>query len=394
MPWEPLPLPVDHKQIGTSILSGIAARIPGWLPTEGAPEVALAEEIAFQLAEVNAAAVHAADYAAAGVAAAFGFEPIAGTKAVLPSVKLTAQLPPSAGTEPFSRAVTVPAGFTIAVNGQAFVVPAQVQRVAAFTQVAAGESAGYWRGDVTVDFLAYDAGDEWNVGGAGVPASIQTVSPVFVSATLTAAATGGEGAETLPAFLSRFTAWLATLKPGGVRAADLARFAGTVPGVRRALALDRYDPANPSVPADRTVTLIPVNAAGGNLAAFEVDRLRAAIEDIREVGFVVNIINPTRTAVAVNVTVTAAATHEPAGVQAAVAEAVTAALSPAAWGSGGDPSQWVETTVLRTLDVAIVVANVPGVAAIDVITLNGGTADVALAGPGALVNATVTVAAS
>jgi hypothetical protein len=394
MAWEPLPLPVDESQIITDILTGLASKIPGWMPTEGAPEVALAEEIGHQLAAVNRAAVNAADYAAAGVAAAFGFEPIAGTKAVLPAVTLTAQLPPSVGTAPFSRAVTVPAAFTIAASGQPFVLPAQLTKVAAFTQVTEGDFTGYWRGDIQADFVAYDAGDEWNLGTAGDAASIQTVSPVIIAATLTAAATGGEGPETLQAFLSRFTAWLATLKPGGVRAADLAAFAATVPGVRRALALDRYDPQAPTVPADRTVTIIPVNAAGGNLAELEVDRLRSALERIREVGFIFHIIDPVRTAVSVDVTVSTAPTHEPAAVRAAVAAAVEAALSPAAWGSSGDPATWKENRTLRVLDVAVLVAPVPGVAAIGSITLNGGTGDVTLAGPGALITPTVTVTAS
>ncbi|WOF23848.1 baseplate J/gp47 family protein [Microbacterium betulae] len=394
MAWEPLPLPVDQDQIITTILTGIATAIPGWVPIEGAPEVALAEEIGVQLAAVNAAAVAAANYAAAGVAAAFGFEPIEGTKAVLQDVTLTAQLPPSAGTAAFSRAVTVPAGFTITIGGQPFIVPKQVTRVAAFTQVTAGDFTGYWRGIITADFAAYEAGDEWNIGAAGDVASIQTVSPVIIAATLTAPASGGEGAETLTAFLSRFTAWLATLKPGGVRAADLAAFAATVPGVRRALALDRYDPENPGTPADRTVTIIPIDAAGGDLASFEVDRLRTEIESIREVGFIVHIIDPVRTPVTVDVTVTVAVGGDVTAVQSAVATAVEAALSPAAWGSGGDPAAWAETTTLRTLDVALVVANVPDVAAIGAITLNGDTADVTLTGPGALIDATVEVTAS
>ncbi|WP_221585548.1 baseplate J/gp47 family protein [Microbacterium sp. G2-8] len=395
MPWEPLPVPIDEGTIIRNILTGLSQKIPGWIPSEGAPEVALAEEIGYQLAAVNRAAVTAAEYAAAGVAAAFGFEPIDGLKAVLPQVTLTAQLPPSAGTAPFDRGVTVPAGFTITVGQQPFVVPKQITLVASFAEVASGDFAGYWRGDIAVDFLALDIGDEWNTGTIGEKASIQTVSPVIITATLTAPATGGVGAETLTTFLTRFTAWLATLKPGGVRAEDLAAFATTVEGTQRALALDRYDPNDPGTPADRAVTIIPVTATGADLDTFARERLQAALEGIREVGFIFHLIDPTRTAVAVDVTVTAATGQETPAVEAAVTAAVTKALSSSVWGTAdGDSATWAEVDTLRTLDVAVVVATVPGVAAINGITLDGGTADIALAGPGALVDATVTVTAS
>jgi len=395
MAWTPLPLPIDEAQIIRTILTGIAERITGWAPSEGSVEVALAEEIGVQLAAVNLAAVEATNHAAAGVATALGFEPIAGTRAVLPGVELTAQLPPSTASAPFSRAVTVPAGFTIAVGDRAFIVPKQVTLVADFTAATAPGFEGYWRGVIEADFLASDVGDAWNLGEAGEPASIQTVSPILIAATLTGPSAGGEGAETLDAFLARFVAWMGTLKPGGVRAEDLATFASTVSGTARALALDRYDPADPATPADRTVTIIPVAPTGEDLATFEKARLQEALERIREVGFVFHIIDPTRTPVDVAVTVTPGSTFEAGAVEQDVHAALTAALSPAAWGTtDGDPATWTERDTLRVLDIAVVTATVPGVAAIGDITINGGDDDVALAGPGALLEATVTVTAS
>lgn len=393
MAWQDLPLPIDQTQIINQILSGLAAKLPGWRPHEGALEVALAEEIGVALAGVNRAAQDAMAYAAAGVASALGFAPVEGTRAVLPQVALVAQLPPSTASAPFSRAVTVPKGFTIAVGDRAFVVPQQVTIVAAFTAVVDGPEAGYWRGTIHTDFQAVDVGDAWNVGAAGTKASIQTAHNTIISATLTAPAAGGAGAETLDAFLGRFVAWMSTLRPGGVRASDLAVFASTIAGTQRALALDRYDPADPATPADRTVTIIPVSPTGDDLASFDVDRLRAALEQIREVGFVFHIIDPTRTPVSVDVTITPASAVEPTLVVQDVKVALEEALSPAWWGTtDGDPATWVEHDVLRSLDVALIVATVPGVASLGSITLNGATADVPLAGPGALIDATITVA--
>lgn len=393
MAWQPLPLPIDEVQIINSVLTGLAVRIPGWRPHEGAVEVALAEEIGVQLAAVNRASQDAMNYAAAGVASALGFVPIDGTRATLPQVALLAQLPPSTSTEPFSRAVTVPAGFKIALGDLAFVVPQQVTLVAAFELVVDGPAVGYWQGTIYVDFLASSAGDAWNAGNAGATASIQTVHSTIISATLTAPATGGTAAETLDAFLSRFVAWMSTLKPGGVRAKDLAVFASTVTGTQRALALDRYNPADPEIPAERTVTIIPVSPTGDDLPTFDEERLREALEQIREVGFMFHIIDPIRTPVDVNVTITTAAAVEPASVVQDVQDALAAALSPAWWGTtDGDPATWVERDVLRTLDVALIVATVPGVAALGTITLNGGADNVVLPGPGALIAPTITVA--
>lgn len=45
MPWEPLPLETDPDAVTARILAGLAARMPGWTAYEGAPEVALAEEV-------------------------------------------------------------------------------------------------------------------------------------------------------------------------------------------------------------------------------------------------------------------------------------------------------------------------------------------------------------
>ena len=392
MAWKPLPLPDDEGKIIRTILEGLVARIPGWRPNEGALEVALAEEIGLALAAVNRYAQLASNMAAAGVAQALGFTPIAGTRAALPSVELTAQLPPSSATAPFSRAVTVTSGFKIAVGDQAFIVPRQITAVADFTQITSGPSEGYWEGKILIDFTALEPGDAYNTGAPGQTASIQTVSPTIVKATLTAPAAGGTSDETLEAFLARFVAWMSTLKPGGVRADDLAAFASTIEGTQRALALDRYDPADPGTPADRTVTIIPVSLTGLDLTSFETDRLREALEQIREVGFVFHIIDPVRTPVDVQVTITPASTAEPSQVVQDVHDALAVALSPAEWGTtDGDPATWVERDVVRTLDVALIAATVTGVASLGTITLNGGSADVPLAGPGALIDPTITV---
>ena len=396
MAWTPMPLPEDPDEIIRRIITGIAARIPGWKPHEGALETALAEEIGLQIGALHQATTIAFDYAAAGIAKTLGFEPVDGIQAVLPEVQLVAQFPPSAAIAPFERAVTVPAGFKIAVGEHAYTIPEQVTAVASFTQATETGYEGYWRGSILVDFLAIDIGDDYNIGVAGDRATMITSQNPIISATLTTPARGGTNAETLDAFLSRFVAWMSTLKPGGVRASDIATFATTIDGVGRTLALDRYNPANPTTPTDRTVTIIPVAPDGSDLTTLEKQRLTAALEQIREVGFIFHIIDPTRTPVTVDITITPATSSEPEAVIDAVHDALAAALAPDAWGTtDGDPATWTERMEVRVLDIALVAATVPGVAALGEITLNGGGSDtVALTGPGALIAPTIQVALS
>ncbi len=387
MTWTDLDIPVDETTIITSILGRIADKLPGWTPTEGAPEVALAEEFGHQVAILNQLAVDATRYAAAGVATAFGFQPIEGAKATLPDVALVAQLPPSAGTAPFTTTVTVPAGFTIAVDQRAFIIPQQTTVPVAFTEVTDGPYVGYWRGTFAVDFTALEVGTLSNVGEPGDTATLQTVSSVIVSATVTATAAGGIDPETMTAYLSRFTRWLHTLKPGGVRAQNIAEFATTVTGVQRAIALDRYNPADPSTPAERTVTVIPIDAAGEPLNTSTRELLLDELEQIREVGFVFHIADPTYAEPVIVVTVTKGADHTASEVQANVAAKITAALHPSRWGATDtDPRAWVDRPKLRTLDIALLAASAAGVTGVTSVAINGGSADVTLAStPGALI---------
>lgn len=388
MPWQDLDIPVDEAAITTNILTRLAEALPDWTPSEGAPEVALAEEFGHQVAIVNQAAVAAARYAAAGVATAFGFEPVGGARATLAGVNLVAQLPPSASAAPFTTAVTVPAGFAISVDQRAFTVPTQVTVAVDFTEVTTGPYAGYWRGAFGIDFTALEVGASSNIGDVDQAATLQTVSPVIVSATLTVGAAGGIDPESMTAFLSRFTSWLRTLKPGGVRAQNIADFAGTVLGVQRAIALDRYDALDPGTVAERTVTVIPVDAAGQPLDVGTRARLQAELEQIREVGFIFRIADPEYATPTIVISVAKGDEHTAAEVQANVVAVLAAALHPSRWGTvNDDPRTWTERGTLRILDLAVLASTAVGVAAVLSVTIDGGTTDVVLNGgdPGALI---------
>ncbi|MBZ5736504.1 baseplate J/gp47 family protein [Nocardioides sp. TRM66260-LWL] len=358
MPYTPPQIDTDPDAVIVEVLDAMADRMPGWVADESAPEVVLAEEIGRELAATNQLAVDSvtAAFAAFGETV-FGVPAIPAASATIPvTVTVTA-----AGD-------TLPAGFTVLGVGAdgrdvAFNLPAAV--------TASSTS-------VTVTLVAATPGTAGNGVPAG-PLTIATATATALSATATAESTGGVDEEPILTYLDRLVAYTSSLRPGGVRAADVAALARTVPGVDRALALDLYDPATPATPAERTVTVVPITATNTPVAAGISDQVLALLGQYREVNFRFFAAAPTYTNLTIAYTAVAETGASPTAVQAAIAAAVTKWLL--AWGTTpGDPDAWVNTPTVRFLDLARVVGSADGVAYIASLTLNGGTSDVTLSG--------------
>jgi len=121
---------------------------------------------------------------------------------------------------------------------------------------------------------------------------------------------------------------------------------------------------------------------------------------------VIPIIDPTYTSIDVQVTIKPEVGADPNALQTNTVQAITDYLSPAMWGvpgpqreGGSDPTDWISSNVIRYLEVAQVINNIPGCAyivslqtaihnaspnVVD-ITMPG---DVALPTPGSIVVAT------
>lgn len=142
----------------------------------------------------------------------------------------------------------------------------------------------------------------------------------------------------------------------------------------------------------RMVTVVPVDIDGNPLSSLLMTALQTYLDGLRETNFVVTVIPPTYTAVAVVAQVVAQPTASATAVQAAVEAALNMYLSPATWAGGSNqPPQWLADFTVFYLNVAAVIGNVPGVQSITTLTLNGGTSDVALVGTAALPLPTVSV---
>ncbi|SDC46513.1 baseplate J/gp47 family protein [Nocardioides lianchengensis] len=386
MPWEDLELAVDEDELIERILTGIADRLDGWEPNEGAPEVALAEEIGRETAETNALVIEAGQLALAGIGeTVFGLTARTAAYAVIPDVAINLRVvyqlqntqvyPPT-----IDRDVAIPAGFTIVADGVAFQTTADITGTVTMTTIA----GKFYTATVHTPMTAITPGTVGNVP-ADTPVTIITSARDVASAVIAEDADGGVDEESLTDYLSRLTDYLSTLRPGGVLAADLVTLARTVPGVYRALAIDLYDPATPNVPQERTVTIIALDAAGEAVDGSTATELAATLEAVREVNFRIVLAPPKHTLVDVEAEVVAVPGADHATVEAAVRAAILALIDPASWGTTpGDPRSWVERTVLRPLDLAIAASQVPGVATVTSTTVHDSEGITTLDGPGAL----------
>lgn len=363
MPWTPPPVDDDPDAVTARILDGLARHLPGWAPVEGAPEVALAEEIGRETAITNALAATAAEHAVAGLGqTVFGLPAILGSQATI-SVRLTAP----AGT-------VLPAGFTVvgvtaADVEVAFELPEQITTSGATSDVS---------------FRARDVGAVANGVPTG-PLTVVTATASVSAAEALSPSTGGVDPETRRAYLDRLVDYIATLRPGGVRAADLATLARNVPGVHRAVGVDLYDPITDTTGNERTATVFPISVTGEPVTPATAAELVDLLESVREVNFVVHVADPTYTPLAVEFAAVAQTGADPVAVTAAVHDALVDYLDPAHWGSTvEDPASWQPVDVVRYLDLARVAGSADGVAYLTSLTVNGATADVTLPGPAPL----------
>lgn len=385
-PWEDPELPDSEDEITQRILGDMADALPGWEPTEGAPEVALATEFARETAIVHSRAVDALQLALAGIGeTVFQMPPRVGAAAVLPDVSLSFR--PSGvlpgGTDDFDQEATIPVGFTIVADNVAFTLLEPVTEPVTYSWVPVpGLDSFRWEGTLSIAMTATVEGTVGNVA-AHTPVTIVTNTGIIAGATIAVDGAGGVDGETLADYLSRLTDYLQTLRPGAVLADDLAALARTVSGVHRAIGVDLLDPGEVD-PQERTATVFAIDTDGEPVDGSTETALLAQLEAAREVNFNVFLDEPTYTTVAVAVTVVAGIGVDHTDLDDRVTAALVAAIDPATWGDTDDePRAWVETTVVRALDLAVVASQVPGVASVSAATVNGG-ATRNLVGPAAL----------
>lgn len=133
---------------------------------------------------------------------------------------------------------------------------------------------------------------------------------------------------------------------------------------------------------EKMVTIAVVSEQGTALSAVVKTQVGTYLQGMREVNFIIHVVDPTYTNIDVNFQVVANTGFELVDLGARCRAAVSSYLSPATWAGGGDtPPTWRKSdNVVRYLEVAEVLNRVDGVNYVDTLTINGGGVNVVLAG--------------
>lgn len=232
---------------------------------------------------------------------------------------------------------------------------------------------------------AVDEGvDANNLGGVGIEAvNMESISWV-TTITLTGVTSGGANAQTDEEYAAALSELLTLMTPRPILPRDfaiLARYTALQTGVQiRVLALDGYNPADATSNNERMVAIAAIDAAtGANISAPLKTSIDTDLQAKREVTFVINVIDPTRTSVDVTAAVKASSGYLPADAVASAAADLTTFLSSANWGrpAGSDEVAWNQTPIVRHQDLSTIINNAVGVDYWTTLTLglNGGAQD-------------------
>lgn len=370
-----LPIETEPIELADEAFAYLAARVPGWEPADGNLETWILEAAAQIAGEVR----DVASQVPVAVFRYFGAQ-VAG----LPPIN------PAFATGEATITVTHDDGETIVAGTELMLRTATGERVA----FATTEDAIIEAGDTSITaigIVAIEAGAIANglSGGAEPVDALDVLDSIVVPA----ATSGGADGETDDEYLARLVEELRLVTPRPILANDFAVLARRVDGVGRAVALDNFDPADPSTPADRMVTVAVTDETGQVVAAEVKTAVGEYLESFRETNFVVNVVDPTVTAVTIDVEIVVQPGYDEATVTASVEDSIAAYADPARWGtpSYGDQELWINETVVRYLKVAQVAGDAPGVLYVSDLQLDAGTTDVTLDGDVSLPDATINV---
>lgn len=362
------PIVTDVDAIIADALDYLTANIPGYVPQEGHLEVWLIQAIAriTSTARDTGSRVPTAIFKYYGQSL-LGIVPIDPTAAVATT---TWTMNDDAG-------YTIPAGTVIGYRTAGDVlVPFKTT-----------EAVTIAPGDTTTETGAVliQAIEEGASGNDLGPSSIELIDALSYVSGITAVGVTGGGAdgETDDEYLARLVDELSLFAPRPILPHDFALLARRVSGVHRAVAVDGYNPDNDSTDNERMIAVAVIDRYGVALTTEIKDEVEALLESMREVNFVVNVIDPEFTAVDIDFTVIAFPGYSATTVHDAAVDALAKYLDAATWGvDPGDTLQlsWTNETDVRYLEVASVLNAVPGVRYVSALTLDSGTADVTLDG--------------
>jgi len=369
----PVPVEAEATDLAGDAFDYIAGKVPGWEPSPGNLEAWLVEALSQTASELRDVAALVPD----SIFAYYG-----STILGLPPYEATQATGTTTWTAVDDAGYTVDAGSLVAISPPASIDSYAFEVVDSFT-LTPGQTV-----QTGVTVRALEAGAE----ASGLTGDVEVLDPLDFIATVTldAPTTGGTDAEDPDAYLDRLSDLLTLLTPRPILPQDFAIIAQReVPEVARATAIDlyKYDTSTPNTP--RCVTVVCIDPDGQPVSSGTKAEVDALLQSMREVNFLVYVGDPTYTAMAVTVALTAYPGYVKADVEARVQAALLNYLHPATWGVPpyGDTSgrSWLNTPTVRLLEVAEVVNETEGVHYITALTIGVaggtmGTSDVTMSG--------------
>jgi hypothetical protein len=362
------PIITEPDDLAQEAFAYIEDAMPGWLPAPGNLETWLIESIAQLASELT-------DVASAVPASIFRY--FGATVLGLPPH------PAQSATATTTWIARDDAGYTID-PGTLVGIPAAGDELVPFEVMEEFVIAPGGTTIADVIIVAAEPGVEAN--GLSEPPEVIDPLDWVVSVALDAPTAGGVDAEDDDDYLNRLRELLTLLAPRPILPNDFAVMARTVPGVDRSTAIDLYNADTGDVDEPRCVTVVVADEFGEPVGQAVRDQVDALLQAEREVNFLVFVIDPTYTDVAVDFEITVYPTFDPDATLATAIQAVNDYVSPSSFGQVpyGDQPVWLSDSKVRYLEVAEVLNRAEGVWYVAALELNGGTTDVTLTGVGAL----------
>jgi hypothetical protein len=301
---------VDQSEIAEQVFDNLAERVPGWEANDGNLETWLIEAWAEVASEIRALA--------RDVPASIFLTYSQDVLGITPGLEV-----PATGTATFTALDT--AGYTLEAGIQ-FTLARSGDDLVAF-EVTQQVSIDPGAQSVDADVNAVVPGADGNgLSGAG-----EMLDPVtwVQSVTVTEPTAEGADAELPEDFLDRLSVLMRMIALRPVLPQDFAILALQVTGVARAISMNLYDPVADTWDNERTVTVVLADVDGEPVSAEIKQEVTDYLESLREVNWVVHIIDPTYTDISVTYEVVAFAGQNAPTVQDACDAALTDYLSPA-----------------------------------------------------------------
>jgi hypothetical protein len=363
----------DQDAIAQEVYANLTARVPGWVAHDGNLDTWLVEAWSEVGAEIRSLAADVP----ASIFATYGTRVLG--------------LPPGlavGATGLASFTATDTAGYTLD-TGATFGLSRSGNDVVAYQTLQEADIAP---GDLTVDnvpFTAVEVGSDAN----GLSGQGQMLDPIgwVQTVTVTAPTSGGADAETPEDYVDRLSNLFPSVALRPILPMDFAVLALQLypNDVGRAVAMNLYDPVAGTWTNARTVTLMLTQADGTPCTPAVKSEVAATLESLREVNWVVHVIDPTYEAISVAFTVVAFAGQDATVVHDAAVVNLTQYLQPSNFRlgemspaiAGGEviypptAGQPTRRQVVRLNEVIALLDRSLGVDYVQTVTINGAATD-------------------